>query len=493
MAEPSRFPTLGNRREITLGDYLGALVAQFLFPGLAAAIVQEETQHAFDALPNTALSAPEVAAASVRGLMTDETVVGEARLTGFNADRLSVLQKLSMQHIPADLVISAWRRKLIDTEEYRLRMHLLGYQEEAIDIISAATEYYPTPQDLITWQSREVYEADSVDRYGLADELDKIDPAPFAKAGINPEQLRNYWIAHWQQPSWTEVQRFLHWELMTPEQVQEWFRIVEIPPYWRKMFTDTAYQPLTRVDVRRMWDLQVVDDDEVVKVYMREGYRREDAESLLTFTKLERTVPELRNRYKNGWINEFDIRAELTRLSLPEDKLERIIQTIIKFEVDERTAPERDLTKTEIIKLAKLRKIDRVTAIGMLIDLGYNPQEAEMVIVVNLDGTTSPETPLEMLRIVRFQQRATGKDVALVPNTAIDAERKYIVDYLAYEDCDKSDSDAVAGARKQLDASESLYVQLLSMNSLLPYKVDTSIILSSRNESTGSSVPSNTG
>ena len=62
------------------------------------------------------------------------------------------------------------------------------------------------------------------------------------------------------------------------------FRAIEIPEFWRDKLTKIAYNPYTRVDTRRMHDLGVLSDEELIRSYMDQGYDSEKALKMANFT-----------------------------------------------------------------------------------------------------------------------------------------------------------------------------------------------------------------
>lgn len=165
----------------------------------------------------------------------------------------------------------------------RLMAH--GFSEGDAGKLTRLFYFIPPPQDIVTWYAREVFEPKMIKRYGLDDELPDYEGSLFPQAGVSEEQARNYWRAHWQHASWTQVAEMLHRGYIDEDDVWDWFRLVEIPPFWRDKLIKIAYTPFTRVDIRRMYRIGVLDDDEVVQAYMDIGYNREKAEKLLEFTK----------------------------------------------------------------------------------------------------------------------------------------------------------------------------------------------------------------
>jgi hypothetical protein len=299
----------------------------------------------------------------------------------------------------------------------------------------------------VTWQAREVFEPDSIEKYGLDEELERVQRDAFYRAGMDDEQIRNYWRAHWDHPSWTQILEMLYRDVLAnpsdretveagsgawysirqqnEREVWEWFRLVEVPPYWRERFIRSAYLPYTRVDIRRMWELGVASDSDVIRAYLDQGYDIDHARNLLTYTKLERSLPYIRDRYRKGWINSDQVRQELAAIGLSPEKVEQVFQRLVQApDQQERMAPERDLTKSEIIRGVKRGIIDRTTAVDMLMRMGYDRDETEFILAISLEAGSSPETPGELDQLVRLYQRARGEPVELIPERVLELQRE---------------------------------------------------------------------
>jgi len=221
-------------------------------------------------------------------------------------------------------------------------------------------------------------------RYGLDSEFGAIDKEPFYKAGMTDEQILNYWRAHWEHASWMQVVEMLHRGLMTEEQVWDWFRVVEIPPFWRQLLIDTAYTWPTRVDVRRWWDMRTIDETELRRLYSGMGYRGVNLDNYVLWTKVYVAFPDLMARWSKGWITLDEVKSELTGLGMPADRVEEMIQTKIKPEGIDRVSGERDVTKTDIYKGVKQGVITRGEGIELLIELGYDEDEADYLLTINI-------------------------------------------------------------------------------------------------------------
>jgi len=281
-------------------------------------------------------------------------------------------------------VITAWRR---DPEAYAPLFDDLreqGWNDERIEALKFVTLFYPPPATLVNWQAREVFEPEMIEKYGLDDELGAIDREPFYKAGMTDEQITNFWRAHWEHASWIQVIEMLHRGLVTEADVWDWFRVVEIPPIWRQKLIDTAYTWPTRVDVRRWWDMRTIDEAELRRLYSGMGYHGDNLDNYVLWTKVYVAFPDLMARWTKGWLTEADVRSELTTLGMPAARVDELIQTKIKPSGADRTETERNITKTDIIKGVKTGVITRGEGQELLVDMGYDEDEAVYILDINI-------------------------------------------------------------------------------------------------------------
>jgi len=268
---------------------------------------------------------------------------GVSQITGFGYGTLfsSVLsgpltqeinQKLKLGPIDPRTLVSLKYKELIVEPLYNKHMNIQGFGDEQITAFEEDFKFYPTPQDLVHWMSKEVFEQDSIDKYGLLNEFDKLDLQQFKKAGVAPDQVKNFWIAHWQSPSFNQVTDMLFRGLISEKDVYEWYRLVEIAPFWREKLTKIQYHPYTRVDIRRMYTAGVVDKATVKRTYLDLGYDDEKAENLTKWTVAEKMASErdlsktesLR-LYREGQITKDKLVTEMTKLGYDDAESNQIV------------------------------------------------------------------------------------------------------------------------------------------------------------------------
>lgn len=190
----------------------------------------------------------------------------------------------------------------------------------------------PPLQDIATMMAKEAFEPGQVALMGLAKEL----PGEFVKYagehGLSKEWAEKYWIAHWQQPGIQMMFEAFHRRLIDRQFLQEFMRIVEIPPYLRDILTDLAYMVLTRVDIRRMYSDGILNVEQTYSAYLDHGYSPENATLMTNWTiryaepnekELSRT--QITNLYIDGQINRADAVIMLVKIGYPEHRAELLI------------------------------------------------------------------------------------------------------------------------------------------------------------------------
>jgi len=317
-------------------------------------------------------------------------------------------------------------RGLINDELFVDQLRKQGIGEDVEKLYKDSYLYYPSPAELVNWQAKEVFEPEMIAKYGLDAELEGVERDAFYKAGMSDEQITNFWRAHWEHASWRQVTEMLHRGLMTEEEVWDWFRLVEIPPFWRQKLIDMSWNVPTRVDVRRWWDLRTITEERLRELYHAQGYHGKDLDDYVLWTKIYVISGDLKDRYKKGWITSEDVADELKKAGMPDERIKEWVETIVKASKGERTTKERDLTKSEIVKGVKKGVITAEQGVELLMDMGYDEDEANYILLINIEALRgSPESFWEFKRITEGEKLSLGKKGKAVPETLIEAEKKY--------------------------------------------------------------------
>jgi len=297
----------------------------------------------------------------------------------FASNGLTQLGNISFPILPESIneIVQQRHRKLLpDLDAYYSLMRRHGLGKDQADRIWEVSYFYPTPSDLVNWQAKEVFEKELRATYKLDQGNEFIQREAFYKAGLDDLQIDNFWAAHWANPSYSQaVEGVRRDTLAQPSgrqeamdkggydatvrqaqitQLEAFYGLTESAPFFRDMLTQAVYEPLTRVDARRMWDMRSISEADLLRTYLDRGYDIENATYLVTWSKVYSGFPDLMRRYANGWINLEYVREKLAEWGMPDDRAEELVQEkVINLAKPMRVQRERDLTKSEILKGVK--------------------------------------------------------------------------------------------------------------------------------------------
>ena len=338
-----------------LAILIGSMVGTGVGMGLGG--FGQDIQNFFNKIRPVKPLPPDVLAYGKHTQRISEEDVKEALLAhGYDEKWHSILHDYNKPKLTIAEILTAEKRlEDVDVEADK-RLEELGYNETERKILRELSWAYPSPSDFIRFAVRDVFTEDEEIKSALSAEFPK-DIVPYAeKAGMREEVLRWYWMAHWELPSPTQVYEMLHrlhpdvlnvrgdaYKEMgldtskletTLDTVKTYLRQADYDLRWRERLLAISYSPLTRVDLRRVYELGLISDEELLARLMEIGYTKKDAELLMNFYK------------------ELKVGAE------------------------------KDLTKSEILRLFSYGEITEEDTKTMLMDLGYSEEEADFIISI---------------------------------------------------------------------------------------------------------------
>jgi len=254
------------------------------------------------------------------------------RQHGYSDPNIDTMFMASKTILSPDDYKHLFLRGEIDDATLNAGLKKYGYSDQ--EITHLKTLFYPIPSypDLIKMAVREAFYPDYIEEYGLMEEL----PSQFLefsqKQGLSEEWAKRFWASHWELPSIMQGFEMLHRDVIEEDDLDKLFMAVDIMPWWRDKLQAISYNPLTRVDVRRVFRMGIIGRDEVKRTYLDLGYDEEKAEWLTKFTEVEQSEPD------------------------------------------------RDLTKAEVLSSYSKLIIGKAEANDMLLDLGYSQDEVDVLI-----------------------------------------------------------------------------------------------------------------
>ena len=369
------------------------------------------------------LSPSELAGLKARALIAMDEYLKQMRYHGYDEAKAKQIEELAYRYpTKEEATEMLWREKITELE-FRdvLRKH--GVKERYIEPYFDLTKMIPPASDLITMCVREVFDPER--RKALL-----IIPTPkefkiyMKKKGFDEFWSDSYWAMHWVLPPVEHLNEMFHRGVIDFETWKRYMILHDYMPEAVPWYEKIIYVPFTRVDVRRMYEEGVLTYDDVVKAYKDLGYDDEKAKKLAMWIQIREAVKVNRERFKKGWINVEAFKAELRKIGVPEERITELVEITLKADKPERLAPERDLTKSEIIKGVRKKIITLAQGKELLMRIGYDEFESEYLLAVHLGvGAGSPESYLEFRKWVELYRKGIGIEYKEITPELLEQEK----------------------------------------------------------------------
>lgn len=180
----------------------------------------------------------------------------------------------------------------------------VGIHPDYTNVYRELAQQIPPVADIITMAVREAFTPDIAARFGQYEDFPDELAEWGAKKGLSKEWTQRYWAAHWSLPSPQQGFEMLHRGVIDAQQLGLLLRASDVMPFWRDKLVEIAYNPLTRVDVRRMYKLGVLNESEVYESYLIAGYDEQNARRMSDFT-VRQTLNSLAKFSTNDIVKAF--------------------------------------------------------------------------------------------------------------------------------------------------------------------------------------------
>jgi hypothetical protein len=346
------------------------------------------------------LSSGELLESYRRGNITIQTVIEQLGLLGYQDERSKILLQLVEKLLGVGEVRDLYLRGEIDEQTNDVRLAQLGFNQVDILLLKELYNVLPPVQDLVLMAVREVFNPAIAQQYGLFEDFPPEFLKNAQKIGLNEEWAKNYWAAHWQLPSMMQGYWMLHRRVISEDELRLLMRTQDIMPYWRDKLIEISYNPLTRVDVRRMHDVGVLNRQEVYDAYLDIGYNHQNAERMTEFTLRynadvgedgfsvvrELTRSTIQTAYKRNLISRDVAKSRLKELGYADDDSDLLLDMLdydsqLAVLPDEKKAIT-DRLNTLTIRAYTNRAISREQAEETLSDSGYNKAEIGALLTI---------------------------------------------------------------------------------------------------------------
>ncbi len=309
-------------------------IASAVFGPVAQLVVQEENR----AVRPTRLSLGDAVSAAQRELADAGYVADIGARAGYPDADIALAVKLGEQQPTLTDLTTMYHREVIGEGDLVARFRRLGYTTADAAALAKIAPVIPPLSDLVRFAVREAFPG----QVGFGGARGSGVPGGFVTAakhlGLSPEFAQSYWAAHWELPSVGQVFEMYHRGIIDAGILKAYLVEADVAPEWRDRLTAISFNPLTRVDVRRMFAKGVIGAGDLGQAYEDIGYSPANAARLRDFT---------------------------IALTNGED--------------DEASKPERDLTRADLVGAYNDGILDRGRLLADLSDMGYDAAEAELI------------------------------------------------------------------------------------------------------------------
>lgn len=219
-------------------------------------------------------------------------IMAQLNELGYRDEDIGLMLALAQSELSARDYISLKARGVIDDGQLGYNLSRLGFNTNDQHYANRLFEYIPGVQDLIHLAVKDTFNSETVRRFKL-DEDYPSEITPFGLAtGVSEQWLHKFWQSHWTMPGTNQFFE-MFWRLRDKSD-PDYFGIddlmlalktADIAPAFRSRLTKIAYQPYTRIDVRRMRELGVLTFNQVKESYLDLGYDDTRAGKLAEFVE----------------------------------------------------------------------------------------------------------------------------------------------------------------------------------------------------------------
>lgn len=262
-------------------------------------------------------------------------VYNKAAEQGFDKREVDIYINSMEALLSPDDLKNLYLRGKIDDDTLSYELQRSGWNPKNILRLKELFYVIPGPSDQIRFAVREAFD----DEYIRAFDTMKDFPKGFAeqakKVGVDQYWAEKYWAAHWELPPLAAAYEMLHRDVIEPEHLDQLFKAQDVMPWWREKLKAISYNPLTRVDVRRMYKTGTLDREGVHRAYLDVGYNDKNATLMTDFTikwvaekERDLTKADILGAYQRKLISPEDTRDGLQGMGYDPDETEILISRI---------------------------------------------------------------------------------------------------------------------------------------------------------------------
>ena len=294
----------------------------------------------------------------------------------------------------ADMLVRLWLRKKLDDTQLSKRIRELGYvQQSDVTEIKELSKQYPPYSDIIRLMVRDAADEaipDWPDSDRTWQEKYQGELRNWGEyAGIPDEVTKLLWRAHWDLPAPTQLYETWHRNRNRGDTIegsalgQEITRTLQqndMLPRWIPYLVGNAYRIAGRVDIRRMYQIGVIDRARVDRELIRQGYDDDTAEALTEFTVRNARLSLRGHNAVRSFMSFGLSRTQVTEELRDYGASEEDIIWVIGWALSRVAAKTKETCVKSLKKRFMLGEVDQQEALEELRDRGLDPDMADLAV-----------------------------------------------------------------------------------------------------------------
>ena len=374
-----------------------------------------------------------LATLKIRGLITSAEYYDQFAKNGLSKQKADQFLAGSKHLQGIEDIIIRYRRTVIDRKVALEEASEIGIDAAVFDKMLKSSEYINTPQDLILFLVREIFNDKIRTQYEQDADFPKEAYKEFAKIGISEELALNYWAAHWKLPSieqgfemmfryrpedkqfWEEEAQEIGLDTTqlttTQEDMRNLLKTNDTMKFWREKTLGIAFRPLTLRMLQQQVRLRILDRPRTEYQYRKMGYSNRDAKNNTAFSFLYESLGDWIEMLKDSRITESEIRNEMNEWSVPQNIQDIIWTRKLEPATEAQVTKEKEIGVSYLKKGFQLGKISRDEAIQGLTLLKYAEKTSKFMIEIwSLELEQTGSKAKQLSKAEQLKQFSLGID-----------------------------------------------------------------------------------
>lgn len=189
---------------------------------------------------------------------------------------------------------------------------------------------------------------------------------------------------------------------------------------------------LTESELEDLYFFGYFTTQQLVEKYKERGFTQQDAELKTYLKACSIYIPLWKAQYSKAWLSAAELYQNIIAVITPLNTIgnteaiaDQMMMGIVKNTGAERIAPEKDLTKAEILKGAKNQILTYQQAKELLMNLGYDEGEADYLLVLNgVMAAGDPTGYWDARRMIEMRKKALKQPYYEIPQELIEMETR---------------------------------------------------------------------